>query len=298
MFYLRLHLLFLYVATTSVFAADQWEQRADFGSFGRHRAVAIGIGNKAYAGTGHINGTGVDDWFPDWWEYDPGTNAWTQKADFIGNNGNGDQDITAISINNLGYIDLGQLDGLGYYQYDPQNNQWTPLASPPPNGDFNNTFPFAIGQYGYYPALNSTNFFRYDTATDTWTQLNPLPFTNTYGVPTFSLNGKGYIKKGTAFYAYDPATDSWSPKAPFPGSTPNRPRAFVQNGYGYFIGGMTTFTNWSNEVWRYDATNDTWLQMQDFPGSTRRWAVICMIGQKVFYGLGTNGTNFNDFLGI
>lgn len=58
---------------------------------------------------------------------------------------------------------------------------------------------------------------------------------------------------------------------------------------------MTTFTNWSNEVWRYDASNDTWLQMQDFPGSTRRWAVICMIGQKVFYGLGTNGTNFNDF---
>lgn len=69
--------------STDSIASLQREKKADYGSFGRHRAIGIGVGNRVYAGTGHLNGTGVDTWYADWWEYDPATNAWTQKADYI-----------------------------------------------------------------------------------------------------------------------------------------------------------------------------------------------------------------------
>ena len=43
--------------------------------------VGFTIGSKGYIGTGY-------DWqfrlYNDFWEYDPATNAWTQKADFGG----------------------------------------------------------------------------------------------------------------------------------------------------------------------------------------------------------------------
>ena len=49
------------------------------------------------------------------------------------------------------------------------------------------------------------------------------------------------------------------------------------------------------EVWRYDPTLDTWLQMEDYPFTARRWAAKAKIGERCYVGLGTNGTNFNDF---
>lgn len=296
-----LQLLFfvLFCASYSL-ASNQWVQRADFGNFGRHRGVSVAIGNKGYAGTGHLNGTGTDTWYPDWWEYDPATNAWAQKADFPGNNGNGDQDIVALGFDTVCYAGLGQIDGTRFFKYNPTTNQWTQVASPPANGDFNNTFPFRIGQYGYFPGLYSSNFFRYDPQNDQWIQLNPLPQSTVYGIPTFAIGDYGYIKYGSTFYQYTPATDSWTPKAAFPGLYPHRPVMIDQYGYGYVIGGfMGSPTSlpweWNNEVWRYDPSNDSWFRMDDFEGATRRWAVACNVNGRVFYGLGTNGTNFNDW---
>jgi len=276
-------------------ASHQWVKKADFGSFGRHRGAGMAIGNKVYAGTGHLNGTGFDTWYPDWWEYDAGTNAWTQKADYPGNNGNGDQDIVALSFGNVGYAGLGQLDNSSFYKFDPVINVWTQVSSPPA-ASFNNTFPFRIGDYGYFPALFSNSFYRYDPANDLWTLMNPLPFTTNYGIPTMAMNGKGYIKNAVNFYEYDVTTDSWTSKAPFPGLYPNRPAMVDQNGYGFVIGGSYGSTwIWGDEVWRYDPTNDSWFQMEDFAGTTRRWAVLVNLHDHVYYGLGTNGTNFNDW---
>ncbi len=292
---LFLTLFVLFGAHFFLSASPQWIQKADYGNFGRHRATGMAIGNKVYAGTGHLNGTGFDTWYPDWWEYDVGTNAWTQKADYPGNNGNGDQDIVSISFDNVGYAGLGQLDGTGFYKFDPQLNLWTQVASPP-TGSFNNTFPFRIGDFGYFPALFSTAIYRYDPANDQWISLNPLPFSTNFGIPTMAINGKGYIKNGVDFYEYDVATDNWSMKAPFPGLYPNRPAMIHQNGFGYVVGGSygSNWT-WGSEVWRYDPSLDSWTQMDDFEGTTRRWAVLVNDHDRVFYGLGTNGTNFNDW---
>jgi N-acetylneuraminic acid mutarotase len=275
--------------------STQWQQRADFGNFGRHRGAGIGIGTKGYAGLGHLNGTGIDTRYADWWEFDPATNAWAQKADYPGNNGNGDQDVVAISTETLAFIGMGEMDENSFYKFDPQANLWTQVSSPPITAVFHNLHAFSIGHKGYFPALFSNNFFEYDTDTDTWTMLNILPFSTSYGIPTFSIGDKGYIKYGTLLYEYNPATDSWTPKAAFPGTTPSRPKAISQYNQGFIIGGLGPAWEMSGEVWRYSPTNDTWTQLDDFPGTKRRWAIVIKIGERVYYGLGTNGINFNDF---
>ena len=95
-----------------------------------------------------MNGDGTDEWFSEWWEYDPASNSWAQKADYIGNNGNGDQDVTAIAIDGIGYIGGGWLGGPGHFKYNPITNTWTQIAMPPL--DVANTDTFVIDGKGYY----------------------------------------------------------------------------------------------------------------------------------------------------
>ena len=47
----------------------------------RRHAVGFSIGNKGYVGTGYDNNINYHN---DFWEYDPATDTWTQKANFGG----------------------------------------------------------------------------------------------------------------------------------------------------------------------------------------------------------------------
>lgn len=293
---LLLLLFCLFGSFSNSFASSNWHQLADFGSFGRHRGTGVGVANKAYCGLGHLNGAGgLDMRFPDWWEYDPASNSWAQKADYPGNNGNGEQDPVIMGLETVAYVGLGEMDENGFYKYDTQTNLWTQVMSPPAGQVFHNEHAFTIGHKGYFPVMFSTLFWEYDADLDVWTMLAPIPISTGFGNPTFAIGDKGYLKIGSAFFEYDPATNIWTAKAPYPGLFPNRPKGIHQNGYGYFIGGMDASWTWCSEVWRYDPTNDTWTQGQDFPGTTRRWATVVNVNDHIFYGLGTNGTNFNDF---
>ena len=122
-----------------------------------------------------------------------------------------------------------------------------------------------------------------------------LPFSTTWGVQCITLNGKGYIKNGYFLYEYDPVLNTFTAKTSYPGTTPERPRVFAQDGNLFYVGGMDASWTWSSEVWRYSPADDNWFQMEEFPGTTRRWAVAVNIGNRAYYGLGTNGTNFHDW---
>jgi len=287
-------LIFLFGTIIISNAAGQWDKKADYGSFGRHRAVAVAIGNKVYAGTGHLNGDGSDEWYSEWWEFDPASNSWAQKADYIGNNGNGDQDLTAIAIDGIGYIGLGQWGNAEHFKYDPTTNTWTPIANAP-SGSFSNTDPFVIDGFGYFPEAGTNAFYRFDPVQDTWTLIGQMPASVGHRNPTFVIGSKGYFKNGYSFFEFKPTTNTWIPRATFPGIAPNNNIGLSQNGYGYFIGGYLGWGDMYPEVWRYDPNNNSWTQMQDYPFTTRRWCVKAKIGEKCYMGLGTNGTNFNDF---
>ncbi|MFT6502467.1 MAG: N-acetylneuraminic acid mutarotase, partial [Crocinitomicaceae bacterium] len=132
-----LFLILIFIALSNFVSAGAWTKMADFGgATGRHRAIGLSIGNKGYIGTGHFNGTGVETYYSDWWEYDPATNAWSQKADYIGNSGLGDLGLLSIEIPdiNVGYVGLGELDPSSLYKYDPATNSWSQVS------DFPNLF--------------------------------------------------------------------------------------------------------------------------------------------------------------
>lgn len=277
-------------------AASEWNQKADFGSFGRHRAVAVAIGTKVYAGTGHLNGDGSDEWYSEWWEFDPASNSWAQKADYIGNNGNGDQDLTGIAINGIGYVGLGQFGNAEHFKYDPSTNTWTQIANAP-SGNFANTDPFVIDGKGYYPEYvgGFAPLYMFDPVLDTWTNVATIPASVGQRNGTFVIGSSGYFKSGYSFFEFKPSTNSWIQRADFPGTAPNNNIGFSQLGYGFYIGGYLGWGDMYPEVWRYDPNNDFWAQLPDYPFAKRRWAVKAKIGERCYIGMGTNGTNFNDF---
>src|SRR3989338_9885448 len=112
-------------------ATNVWTQKADFGGGLREFAVGFSIGNKGYIGTGsHIQtGNNWATYYQDFWEYDPSTNIWTQKADFPGV---GRAVAVGFSIGNKGYIGTGLDQTLNkrkdFWEYNPSTNIWTQRA--------------------------------------------------------------------------------------------------------------------------------------------------------------------------
>ena len=90
--------------------SSAWTQKANFGAIARHRTTCLTIGNKIYMGLGHYNGAGPNVLFDDWWEYDPATNAWTQKADYLGGVC---YHAAGFTIDNIAYVGTGRTSSVG-----------------------------------------------------------------------------------------------------------------------------------------------------------------------------------------
>ncbi len=122
---------------------DLWTPKP-FTPPGRGDAVGFSIGNKGYMGTGKSGNFYLNDF----WEYNPDSNTWNQKADFPGgvrNCGIG------FSINNIGYLGKGY-NGTNYFndlfEYNPANNSW--LAMPETVDEpCQKAIAFSIGNKGY-----------------------------------------------------------------------------------------------------------------------------------------------------
>lgn len=274
--------------------ADQWIKRADFGGVGRHRGIAISIGTKGYMGLGHYNGAGPNIVKADWWEYDPATNAWTQKADYIGNGSIGNYAVLAFGMDNYGYIGGGQVaSNNSFWRYNPSTNAWTSVAPMPTIAM--NTYGFAIGRKGYY--LSGNIVYEYDSDIDQWTQKNNAPFNVGIWNSTFVIDGKGYVKFSNKLYEYKPTTDQWIQRSNLPSNSiaSAGSSGFSQNGKGYIVTGYGGFlANVTKQVWEYDPGANTWDSLPNFPGSARRFSASFQIGERCFFGIGTNGTNFAD----
>lgn len=277
--------------------AGQWLQKLDFGGLARHRPTGVSIGNRGYMGLGHFNGTGIETYFSDWWEYNPANNVWTQKADFIGNNGLGDLGCQAMGLETTGYVGLGELDKLGFYKYDALLNSWSTVSSAPGGNVFQDTDEFIIGNKGYFMDLVNDNIYEYNTDTDTWTQKAPLPVPVWYSYSAFSINGYGYVKANYQLWKYDPTFNSWSYVNEYPGLAGRSSVDFVQHGKAYIVSGYIGNVNadLTDEIWEFDPSTDSWVQFPDFPGTARRYSAGFTIGDYSYLGLGTNGTNFKDF---
>ena len=191
-------------------AANIWTRKADFGDLsigGTYLATGFSIGNKGFIGTGlqEFGGSGTD-----FWEYDPGTNTWTKKADFAGG---GRTEATGFSIGSKGYIGTGRDQLTGYksdfWEYDPATNTWTEKASLVRARE--GAVGFSIYGNGYigtgYNGVDNNDFWEYDPATNAWTQKALVGGSARSYAVGFSIGSKGYIGNGVGGgSAYD---DFW-----------------------------------------------------------------------------------------
>lgn len=248
-----------YDATT-----DTWTQKADFPGKARAKAVAGVINGKAYIGLGAQGAYESTNLFKDWWEYDPSTDQWTQKASLPDSASN---DLSSTVINGRLYATMG-FDGIGYsnktFCYDPSTNRWTELAASP--HCILGKASFAIGDWFYvgsgFRGYNLSLFCGYNTTTNTWKRLTNLPKGRILS-NGMSLDGKGYVMLGRYWNGeqnngrllsdvveYDPATDEWTPRGDFAGGARQNAVTFVIDSVGYVLLGETE-TQRKRDVWSF-----------------------------------------------
>jgi len=246
--------------------SNTWTQKADFAGGDREYAVGFSIGDKGYIGIGidHDGSMLNRTEFKDFWEYDPSSNTWTQKADFPG----GVRfDAVGFSIGNKGYIGMGTDDG-------------------------------------FFTEREQTDFWEYDPASNSWTKKADFPGGKRLGTVGFSIGNKGYIGTGIIweksdfsndykkdFWEYDPSTNVWTKKADFPGEERAYAVGFSVGNKGYVgTGSIESSYKGLKDIWEYNPASNSWTKKPDIQQG-RASAVSFSIGNKGYVGTGIDGGN-------
>jgi N-acetylneuraminic acid mutarotase len=286
---MRSALLICLLLMAPSFFGQFWIQKASLGGVGRHRATGCATSHRGYMGLGHVNGTGQDISYKDWWEYDPASDTWTQRADFpVSTHG-----AVSFVVDNCPVVGGGSALSTQFYKFDPNVNTWTPIANCilPNPGDSQG---FAIDNRGF--VYQGNQLAKYNPNTNAWSLCATAPMTFGQWTCSFVIEGSAFVKGGTQLWEYKPIHNQWQQRASFPGASTGGSSAFAIQQHGYvtsgYVGGLSTVTE---QVWSFHPATNTWKQEIDFPGSKRRFPVAFAIHDRGYFGTGTNGINFNDF---
>jgi N-acetylneuraminic acid mutarotase len=306
------YILFSFVLSSFNLFAQSWTQKASLPAGSRSLCVSFSIGNKGYLGTGVVGRpTHLDEQviYQDFWEWDPATNVWTQKADFTGGVR---YSAVGFSIGAKGYIGTGhgQPSGINndFWEWDQATNTWTQKAN---FGGAARELAsgFSIGTKGYIgvgvTAIDSSlqDFWEWDQASDTWTQKADFGGGARCQAVAFSIGAKGYIGTGIViggnnfndFWEWDQAADTWIQKADFGGTARRLAAGFSIGAKGYI--GTGTDGVPKNDFWEWDQATDTWKKKANFGGTARQEATGFAVGNKGYISTGADlqGAWFNDF---
>lgn len=278
-----------------------WEQKSSMPAVGRHRSTALACGNRAYVGLGHINAV-VDILYDDWWEYDPGTDSWSQKANFAGGLR---YHASGFTIGNTMYVGTGRAPNsvlmTDFWKYDPSSNTWLTVASFP-GAARRGAVGFEINGYGYVGTGSYyADFYKYNPVSNSWTAVAPLS-TGRISAVGMSLNGKGYCGTGDVggnsgdWWEYNPTANTWTQKTTYAGLPRMEATGFAFDGK-CFVGTGDNYSSGINyqDFWAWNPATNAWIQVADFGGSARRYLVAVTLGARVYAGTGTSGINYNDW---
>lgn len=182
-----------------------------------------------------------------------------------------------------------------------------------PGGGRHHPICFANATHGFVltgstaEAQYTSDFWVYEAATDTWTNLTETssafpgaPRTQSYGVAATNdcSNTKAYLGFGFSdgsilgdWWEFDMATHEWKQLADFPGQGRRHPAMnFVEPLGEIHVGlGDGIFGNY-NDYWAYNIEKDEWKQLDDFPSTQRHHPFYFSIDSDSFVGLGhSNG---------
>ncbi|MDB5119040.1 MAG: type sorting protein [Sphingobacteriales bacterium] len=271
-------------------AAGSWTRKADRPGFaGAFYGVQFSIDGLVYMGYGgHESGND-----PTFWEYNPSTDSWTQKANSQG--GHTFSEMASFSIGRKGYYatggqgDQSNFYGDEFFEYDPAANVWTRKANFP-GEPRRRAIGFSVENKAYiglgylYDVSDAsltyyTDLWEYTPKSDCWTRKTDVPLTGndiSEGISgvVFGLGKYGYFKSGGSsqdFWQFNPASNQWIKKADFPGVGRTNAVGFAVGDKGYIGTGRRYGANGSEflkDFWEYNPESDQWLQQADFSVST------------------------------
>lgn len=248
--------------------------------------------------------------------YDPILNLWTEIDTPIKPRVRS----RAITVGEHVYIGLGMSGTLhldesylrDWWRWTPASNQWERLK------DYSSSRPVGPvlttdGQYIYSAFGGRWNFerciFRYDIATDTWTQLaDGVARMAAYPPRAHSVAGAmcqgqlflgtGHFKKSLDFWVEaEIENDSiiWNPCTPIPTARQNAV-ALSDNQHvyvcsGFFYGGTVTTGRMYDNILRYNPKEDTWTEVCQLPDGGRENMIGWIIDDYLYVGLGSDKNN-------
>lgn len=231
-------------------------QNPTYGMFGD---VAAATSTRGYLGISFYSKT--------WWEYNPESDTWTQKADFPG---------AQRSFASSFVIDDKIYAGFGYIYDD------------------------AISKYKGF-----NDIYQFDPATNTWTKKNDFSGPVRMYTSVTSADGKGYLvggdanDGGTSFltdvWEYTPSTDSWAKIADLPvGSA--FVATFVRENALWVINGQQKFSANSygsvSQCRVLDLATGTWSKIDNNPPYAAT-GPVALIGEEVYFStMGMLNYNF------
>ncbi|HLO59249.1 MAG TPA: IPT/TIG domain-containing protein [Bacteroidales bacterium] len=222
-----------------------------------HTGICTTNGVKGYVYTA----TETDNF----WEFDPLSDTWTQKADFPAVRRD---EASAFSVNRDIYVGIGSDFYLSndlalhdFYKYDPGLNIWTRISDLDPDSHWARTeaSTFVIDNIAYLTcgARNTGMYdaWKYIYSTDKWIRIADFPDARHY-TGSFVLNNKGYITNGSPVgdwesdecWEYDPVSNDWKSFYPIGHKRRYRGFAFSVNGKA-FAGGGYGGANSGNTTW-------------------------------------------------
>lgn len=252
-------------------ANDSWTTLQSFPGVGRGYAIGDTWNDKAYIGFGF---GANNSYLQDLWEYDPSTGNWTELtpcpcAERV--------HPTFVIEDGLLFVGMGNNDIDGnmndWWEYNIATDTWRQLPDLP-GPERHHPYMFSANGsvytgfgHGNGPGTNVyKDWYRWDIANETWTQMNDLPAEGRVAGTQFSIGDRGFVLSGDGdnhgtmstgeFWEYNYQNDSWTELPPHPGVSRWAPGSFTIGNVVYFMAGEIRSGNpdagLKTDLWSFD----------------------------------------------
>jgi len=272
---------------------SRWTLKNSLPSLPRAFAVSYSINEKGYYGLGTDYVYSNYTHFNDFWEYNPLTETWTEKAPFPSNARGW---TSSFVIDNKIYFFCGITGGTclnEVWVYNTDTNTWTQKNDFPGESRYR-AFCFSINGKGYLGAGKDENwvtlndFWEYNPNTDSWTQKNNIQhLIPGWGIiiETITVNNTAYVFGKTDassdsrdFWKYNATSDTWEQLADMPGEYSELTVFSLQNEI-FVATGISHQVSGSRILFKYNQS-DTWESIGWFKGHERRAACSFSLNNK------------------